>query len=97
MLPGNKEGFCMADNLLRRIRRLDEQRPGLPGEHWVALAGGLGLWLATRRHPSMAVRVLASVAGTVLVARAMTGREVPSVLRRLPYAGRTPRRRDWIG
>ena len=88
----------MANNPLRRIRRLDEERSGFPGEHWATLAGGIGLWLVTRRHPSMAVRVLASVAGTLLVARAMTGREVPSALSRLPYAGRSAqRRRDWTG
>lgn len=89
----------MRENLLQKIQRLDAQREGLPGEHWMALAAGVGLWLATRKHPSIAVRVLASVAGTVLVARAASGRDVPAPLRRLPFSDR-PRRggvREWLG
>lgn len=89
----------MSEDLLHRIRRLDAQRESLPGEHWMALAAGVGLWLATRRHPSVAVRVLASVAGTLLVARAASGRDVPPVLQRLPFADR-PREsgwREWLG
>ena len=89
----------MNDNLLDSIKRLDAERPNLPGEHWLALAAGVGLWLATRRHPSPAVRVLASLAGTLLVARAATGREVPQLLQRLPFNDRHDRRRglEWLG
>ncbi|HVE52046.1 MAG TPA: hypothetical protein VNB23_01550 [Ramlibacter sp.] len=87
------------NELLDRIRRLDEERSNLPGEHWLVLAAGVGLWLATRRHPSPAVRVLASLAGTLLVARAATGREVPPLLQRLPFNDREDRRRglEWLG
>lgn len=87
----------MHDDLLRKLKHYDESRPGVPGEHWLAFAAGLGLWIATRRHPSVAVRVIASLAGTLLVARAATGRDVPPLLARLPFAGRAPRRHDWIG
>lgn len=87
----------MAETLLERVKRLDASRPNLPGEHWLAFAAGVGLWIATRRHPSAGVRVLASLAGTLLVARAASGREVPPMLARLPFAGRESRRGDWIG
>ena len=87
----------MAEQLLRKLKRFDDSRPNLPGEHWLAFAAGVGLWIATRRHPSMLVRVLASLAGTLLVARAATGREVPPLLTRLPFAGRPARRSDIIG
>jgi len=87
----------MTMDLIQRIQRFDESREGIPGEHWVALGAGVALWLATRRHPSIAVRVVASVAATLLVARATTGREVPAALAKLPYV-RAPRGRfDWIG
>ena len=76
----------MTDNLLDKIKQYDDQRAGMPGEHWLVLAGGVALWLSTRRHPSFAVRLLGSVAGTALVARAATGRKVPDRLRRwLPF------------
>lgn len=87
----------MAETLLERVKRLDASRSNLPGEHWLAFAAGVGLWIATRRHPSVGVRVLASLAGTLLVARAASGREVPPMLARLPFAGRESRRGDWIG
>jgi hypothetical protein len=87
----------MHDDFLQKLKRFDESRPGVPGEHWLAFAAGLGLWVATRRHPSVAVRVIASLAGTLLVARAATGRDVPPLLARLPFSGRASRRSDWIG
>ncbi|KQT11609.1 hypothetical protein [Ramlibacter sp. Leaf400] len=87
----------MAEHLLDKLMRLDESRANLPGEHWLAFAAGVGLWVATRRHPSVAVRVLASVAGTLLVARAATGHEVPPLLARLPFARRPSRASDLIG
>jgi len=88
----------MNDSLLDRLRRFDETRPNIPGEHWLAFAAGIGLWVATRRHPSIAVRLLASLAGTLLIVRAGSGREVPPLLTRLPFADREPgRKRDLIG
>ncbi len=87
----------MPDPLLQRARRSDEARSNIPGEHWLAFAAGVGLWIATRRHPSIAVRVAASLAATLLVARAATGREVPPLLARLPFADRPSHRHDWIG
>ena len=87
----------MPDQLLRKIKRLDAARPNVPGEHWITFAAGVGVWLATRRHPSVAVRLLAAIAGTMLVARAATGRDVPPLLQRLPFSDRPRRRGDWIG
>jgi hypothetical protein len=96
-LVTHHERTCMRDSMLERIRRFDEERPNLPGEHWLAFAAGVGLWIVTRRHPSVAVRVFASLAGTLLVARAAAGRAVPPLLNRLPYAGRSSRPGDLIG
>ncbi len=76
----------MTHDLIDKIKQYDDARPGIPGEHWLAMAGAVALWLGTRRHPSFVVRLLGSVAGTALVARAATGREVPDRLRRwLPF------------
>lgn len=81
----------MNSQLLNRLKRFDEERSNFPGEHWVALAAGLGLWVATRKHPSGAVRLLAGIAGGVLVARAASGRQIPPRLRKMiPYAGWEP-------
>lgn len=87
----------MAEPLLHQLKRYDDSRENFPGEHWVAFAAGLGLWIATRKHPSIAVRVVASVMGTLLVARAATGRDVPAALARLPFANRPSRASDLIG
>jgi len=77
----------MSNSLVQRVRDIDRSRPGFTGEHWLTLAGGVAVWLATRRHPSLAVRLLGSVAGTAAVARAATGRKVPPRLTRwLPFA-----------
>src|SRR5438309_391998 len=37
----------MEENLLNRLKRFDDQRPSLPGEHWMALSAGL--WLLGHR------------------------------------------------
>ena len=39
----------MQESLLESLKRFDDQRPSLPGEHWMTL--GLGLWLITRPAP----------------------------------------------
>ena len=82
-------GTPVNETLLQRWKRFDETRPGFTGEHWLVLAAGVATWLATRRHPSFAVRLAGSVLGTLAVARAASGREVPQkMLRYLPYADR---------
>lgn len=73
----------MAENALQRLKELDRARPNVPGEHWLALGGGVAMWLGTRRHPSFLVRLLGSLAGTALVIRAVNGRDVPGPMRRL--------------
>jgi len=70
---------------LHRIKRYDEQRPGFPGEHLLVLAAGLGVWIASRRAPSLLVRAAGLAAGTALVGRAASGRDgLRKVLRLLP-------------
>jgi uncharacterized membrane protein len=82
----------MAGTSLQQIKQYDEARPSFPAEHWAVLAVGLGAWLVTRRHRSVAVRTLGTLAGTALVARAASGRDgLSKVLRWLPV-GRGIRR-----
>lgn len=76
---------------IEKLKRFDENRPNVPGEHWLALAGGIALWVATRKHPSGAVRLLAGIAGGLLVARAASGTQVPAGLQKLiPHSGWEP-------
>lgn len=73
---------------LQKIKQYDEQRPGFPGEHLFVLAAGLGVWMASRRHPSLLVRTAGLAAGTALVGRAASGRDgLRKVLRLLPIGG----------
>ncbi len=70
---------------LQQIKQYDGRRPGFPGEHLLVLAAGLGVWMVSRRHPSMLVRTAGLAAGTALVGRAASGRDgLRKVLRMLP-------------
>ena len=81
----------MTSNLLAKLKRFDESRDNLPGEHWLTLAAGVALWMATRKHPSGAVRMLAGIVGGLLVARAASGRDIPQRMKRIiPHAGWEP-------
>lgn len=72
----------MSASAIENIKRFDRTRSNVPDEHWLTLGTALALWLGTRRHPSPVVRLLRSVAGTALVARAATRRQVPPALKR---------------
>ena len=75
------------------VKRYDNPKPLFSGEHWVALAGGLAAWLATRRNPSLSVRTLGTFVGAALVARAAHGRRrMSNVLRWTPVGGGIRRR-----
>ena len=63
----------MQESLLERLKRIDDERPSFPGEHWFAL--GAGLWLLTRRPESALGRLAALAAGLALVGRAASGRD----------------------
>jgi hypothetical protein len=70
---------------IKELKQVDDTRPGLPGEHWIVLAAGLGAWLAFRRHPSLMMRTLGLMAGTALVGRAASGRDgIARLVRYLP-------------
>ncbi len=60
-------------SLIERLRELDESRPSLPGEHWMAL--GLGLYFLMRRRQTLPGRLASTVAGVALVTRALSGRD----------------------
>ena len=80
------------ESTLQKLRRYDHGRPGMPGEHWIVLAVGVGSWMATCRHRSVVVRTLGAVASTALVARAASGREGLSKLLRCTPVGAGIRR-----
>ena len=73
---------------LRELKAMDEARDSFPGEHWIVLAAGIGVWYATQKHPSTVVRLVGAMAGTALVGRAASGRDgLAKVLRYLPFGG----------
>jgi uncharacterized membrane protein len=83
----------MTESTLQKIKRHDDHRPGFPGEHWIVLGAGVGLWLATRRHRSVLVQALGALGGTALAARAASGRDgLSKVLRWTPLGGGIRRR-----
>ena len=67
------ETFPRRASLLGGLRDFDQTRRSLPGEHWAAFA--IGLYLVLRRRRSAAGRVAAMIAGSALVARALSGRD----------------------
>jgi hypothetical protein len=67
----------MITNALRRLRRLDRNREGVPGEHWATLGAGLTLLGWAARTPSPWLRASAGLAGALLIVRACAGREGP--------------------
>jgi hypothetical protein len=74
---------------LTQLKQYDQARDSFPGEHWLVLGAGVGMWLASRRHPSFIVRTIGSLAGTALVARAASGRDgLSKALRYLPIGRR---------
>ena len=74
---------------IERLRRWDERRPSLPGEHWITAAAGVYLLLA--RRSSVTARLLSAAAGAALIARALSGRDGPlAALNGLPGSEEEP-------
>jgi len=70
------------------VERFDNPKPLFPGEHWVALGGGLAAWLATRKNQSLAIRTLGTFIAATLVARAAHGHKaMGNVMRWTPVGG----------
>lgn len=77
---------------LEKIKAADEARKGFPGEHWLVLAIGIGLWQVTRKHRHALVRSAGLLGASALVARAASGREgLSKVLRYTPFGSRISR------
>ena len=76
-------------NSLQQLKQFDDARPGIPGEHLLALGAGLGAWWLTRRHPSFIVRSIGIGVGTAMIGRAASGRDGISRILRLLPVGRT--------
>lgn len=72
-------------SLWQSVKEFDNQRESLPGEHWVTLAAGLVLFMASRRSRSLLFRTLGPVVGGALVMRAASGRDgIEKLVRYLP-------------
>jgi uncharacterized membrane protein len=71
----------MLPAVIERVRRLDAERPGLPGEHWMTLAAGVVLLLVAARDARRGGGLPAALAGIGLVVRAASGRD--GLLKRL--------------
>jgi hypothetical protein len=70
------------------VERFDNPKPLFPGEHWADLVAGLGIWLATKKNESLAIRTLGTFLAATLVARAAHGhRAMSSVMRWTPVGG----------
>ena len=70
------------------VKRFDNPKPLFPGEHWVDLAAGLAVWLATKKNESLAVRTLGTFIAATLVARAAHGHgTMSSVMKWTPVGG----------
>ena len=77
---------------LEKIKAADQARDGFPGEHWLVLAIGIGVWQFTRTHRNLLVRTAGGFAAAALVARAASGREgLSKILRYTPFGGRIDR------
>lgn len=77
------------ESTLEKIKRLDAQREGIPGEHWIVLGAGLAIWAVSSKSPSLLWRTLGLMAGSALVGRAATGRDgAVKLLRYLPVGSK---------
>jgi len=61
----------------------DDRRESIPGEHWLVLAAGLALLVASNRSSSLVMRAVGSAVGSALVLRAASGRD--GIAKLLPY------------
>ncbi len=78
----------MPTDALTRLKQYDENRVGIPGEHWIVLAAGLAVWYLTARSPSTTVKIAGMAAATALVGRAASGRNgLAKLLRYTPVGG----------
>lgn len=70
------------------VKRFDNPKPLFPGEHWVDLAAGLAVWMATKKNESLAIRSLGMFLAATLVARAAHGHGTMSaVMKWTPVGG----------
>lgn len=62
---------------LQDLKQWDKQRPGFPGEHWLALGAGLLVMRRAGRSRSFLGRMAGRALGAALMARAASGRDGP--------------------
>ena len=81
--PANDAPEGGVQGWLSAAKRYDEQRPAIPGEHWLAFGAGALLLLMAGRSRSPLGRGLKTALGTALIGRAASGRD--GLARLLPY------------
>ncbi len=69
-------------SLLRRLKTADKARPSMPGEHWFTASAGMWLLSSARKRSSLAGRLVLGGLGVALLARAASGRDGLSRLKR---------------
>ncbi len=67
---------------LRHFKRADQARPSVPGEHWLTASAGMWLLTSAGKRPTMAGRLVFGGLGLALLARAASGRDGLSRLKR---------------
>jgi len=68
--------------VLSKLRSMDQQRPGFPGEHWVVAAAGASLLRSAFRRRTRTGRVLSLLTAGALLYRAASGRDGLAGIRR---------------
>ncbi|MPS98075.1 MAG: hypothetical protein E2581_06190 [Pseudomonas sp.] len=66
--------MAISENI-QDLRKWDDSRKGFKGEHWLVLGAGLLALRHARRTESGLGRLASGALGTVLIARAATGRD----------------------
>ena len=68
---------------VKECKAWDDNRDSVPGEHWLTLAAGVVLLLASNQSSSLLTRTIGSALGGALLLRAASGRD--GIARLLPY------------
>lgn len=78
----------MPTDFLTRLKQYDDARDDFPGEHWIVLTAGLGLWYLSTKSRSALLELVGMAAATALIGRAASGRNgLAKLLRYTPVGG----------
>lgn len=63
------------ESTLQRLKRFDEQRESIPGEHWLTLGAGILMLMRAGKSRSVVGRLAGGALGAALIGRAASGRD----------------------